>query len=295
MDEAHLYSRRKATEILGFVLTDTDREWNAEVMHHLPVAYAMKGYSLTSDVLRKMCNDVKNACAKEGVNIVCECFDGQWNTLVVRDEDGNPLNRLELQKAVWKDVTKMRKAQHISALKQMFRITGCNTPSDVQSKACVTHENGISMSSTEQRLMDLKTWNARWLWQKKSPRTTESESEETNQPPQTLNTEAIPAEVLNDAAEDEQLHAALIDELSVEASGDLGTTCEGEEDVDEVSGQTESQNDKTHTTPRCDSSSANAQSPTSSSSMPHLHLSATECIGILYKYLHNHDLKNGTI
>ena len=50
--------RRKASEVNVWLLQDTDREWNAERPHSIPIAYALKGYSLSVEVMRSMCEDV---------------------------------------------------------------------------------------------------------------------------------------------------------------------------------------------------------------------------------------------
>ena len=48
--EAHHLCRRKATEVLLFVLTDTDREYSKS--NAIPVAYALKGKSLKVSTCR---------------------------------------------------------------------------------------------------------------------------------------------------------------------------------------------------------------------------------------------------
>ena len=58
IDEAYQLSRKKATEVLVFLLSDVDRSWKPEIPHALPVAYAMKGYILPTEVMRSMMNDV---------------------------------------------------------------------------------------------------------------------------------------------------------------------------------------------------------------------------------------------
>ena len=90
--------RRKAVEVLVWLLSDVDRLWKPEIPHALPVAYAMKGYSLDSQTMRKMCNRVERAAHDEGIHIVCSTFDGQWISLAVRDDHGNKLTLIQLQR-----------------------------------------------------------------------------------------------------------------------------------------------------------------------------------------------------
>ena len=51
--------RKKASDILAFVLTDTDRLSNQTTPHHLLLAYALKGYSMTGKQRREMSSDAK--------------------------------------------------------------------------------------------------------------------------------------------------------------------------------------------------------------------------------------------
>ena len=80
--EAHDLCRRKATEVLLFVLTDTDREYCKDKPNVIPIAYALKGKSLKVSTCRKMVNDVCNFLHGKGVNVLVEVYDGQWAGLV---------------------------------------------------------------------------------------------------------------------------------------------------------------------------------------------------------------------
>lgn len=96
--EAYDVCRKKATEVLVWLASDSDRVWNPEIPHALPVSYAMKGYSLSTKVMRSMHSEVLQACHDKGITIDCSCFDGQWLRLAVRDEQDRPLTLLQLQK-----------------------------------------------------------------------------------------------------------------------------------------------------------------------------------------------------
>lgn len=52
IEESSLVCRKKASEILAFIITDTDRLSNPEYPHHLPIAYGLKGYSMSGSDLR---------------------------------------------------------------------------------------------------------------------------------------------------------------------------------------------------------------------------------------------------
>jgi hypothetical protein len=89
--------RRKAHEILTFVLADTDRIHSERRPDQVPIAYALKGYSLHCDVMRKMINKVKDACHIRGIKVLATCFDGQWAQLTKKSDEGKPLNRAQFQ------------------------------------------------------------------------------------------------------------------------------------------------------------------------------------------------------
>lgn len=42
----------------------TDRMSHPEFPHHLSIAYGLKGYSLSTSVMREMCEDVEDECLR---------------------------------------------------------------------------------------------------------------------------------------------------------------------------------------------------------------------------------------
>ena len=101
IEEAYELQRRKATELLAFVISDTDRIHSAEHPNQIPIAYALKGYSLSTGALHKMVNVVWNKCNEHGIDALYEATDGQWAHNCTRAEDGSPLTRIQFQKDVW--------------------------------------------------------------------------------------------------------------------------------------------------------------------------------------------------
>ena len=61
------------------------------------IAYALKGPSLPIVTLCAMLDDLQNALHRHGLNVLVECFDGQWANLCFKDCAGNPLTLYELQ------------------------------------------------------------------------------------------------------------------------------------------------------------------------------------------------------
>ena len=67
----------------------------------IPMAYALKGYSLNTDTLRNMIDAVCDKCLERNIKIICEAMDVQWSRLVVRSVDGTLLTRIQYAKDVW--------------------------------------------------------------------------------------------------------------------------------------------------------------------------------------------------
>lgn len=105
----HRLSCRKASEVLVFLLADLDRIYKPEFPHAFPVAYALKGYSMRSDIMRKMIQDVLNELFVQGLYTPVVSYDGQWASLSVKNEFGEQLTLLELQRSVYNGVKQMKK------------------------------------------------------------------------------------------------------------------------------------------------------------------------------------------
>ena len=116
IQEAYELQRRKSTEILAFILSDIDRIHDGEKPNQMPVAYALKGYSLCTDTLRKMISEVRKACCENGIKVVCDVMDGQWAKVVVRSKDGKPLTKIQYNKDIWNRLTKHNKQSAIGIL-----------------------------------------------------------------------------------------------------------------------------------------------------------------------------------
>ena len=75
VSKAYELQRRKVTEILAFVISDTDRIHDGEHPNQIPTAYALKGYSLSTEKLRQMNDVVRNKCKAEGTDLLCEATE----------------------------------------------------------------------------------------------------------------------------------------------------------------------------------------------------------------------------
>lgn len=60
--EAYCLCRHMASEVLVFLISDLDKIHIREKIYSCPIAFALKGYSLNTNVMRQMINDVLNKC-----------------------------------------------------------------------------------------------------------------------------------------------------------------------------------------------------------------------------------------
>ena len=107
--KAHNLQRRKASEVLLFVCTDTYREFNKDKPSSIPIIYALKGKSIRISTACKMINKVRDKLKDNGTSVLCEAVDGQWSGIVFRDESLRPLTLFELQLDSWLKFAKMSK------------------------------------------------------------------------------------------------------------------------------------------------------------------------------------------
>ena len=104
---AYQLCRQRATEFLGFMVSDLDRTTSATEIYSIPVAFAMKGYSLPTHILREMIENVLMECASAGLYVPVCSFDGQWYRISVRDRNDFPLSILQLQKDVYHEIKRL--------------------------------------------------------------------------------------------------------------------------------------------------------------------------------------------
>ena len=122
IEDTHELQRKKAMELLDFVISDTDRIHNPNKLNQIPVAYALKGYSLTCEVLQDMIEEVMDKYKMHNIEIVGNCFDGQWSKLT-RDKNSQPLTHLQFQKECWSKYCKQSKANLTQKLVDFCKVT----------------------------------------------------------------------------------------------------------------------------------------------------------------------------
>ncbi|CAH1779699.1 unnamed protein product, partial [Owenia fusiformis] len=116
LNTAYELSRKKSTEVLVWMLSTTDRLWDKEKVHAVPVAFANVGYSLPTPVMRSMNEEIMSFLQEKQIKVPCLSFDGQWAKIANRSKDGKPLTLLQLQKDVWATTKKMTKEELLTSL-----------------------------------------------------------------------------------------------------------------------------------------------------------------------------------
>ena len=129
---------KKASEVVLFSLSDTDRTWQKEIGHGMPVGYFTKGYSLTSECMRNIQSKMLNTCSESGIHIPCVTFDGQWYKLKDENAEGRPLTLFQAQRQHWNEICKLSKDQIVNAL--------CATHMEIVTESI--HAHGIIPKTT---------------------------------------------------------------------------------------------------------------------------------------------------
>ena len=82
----------------------------------MPLAYALKGRSLSNCELRYLINNVRKRVHEREIKVLCEIYDGQWQYTVMHDAHGNPLNMLRVCTSTWLRISKLSKARIVDEL-----------------------------------------------------------------------------------------------------------------------------------------------------------------------------------
>ncbi|XP_035679573.1 uncharacterized protein LOC118417915 [Branchiostoma floridae] len=115
-------SRRKASEVIAFLASDTDRLWGKDAVCGSVVNYFLKGYSLPVEVVRNIMEDTLNKCKREGMHVPVTVFDGQTIQILQRGVEGTPQTRLQLQKDVWATAVSMQKSALVETISEIGKV-----------------------------------------------------------------------------------------------------------------------------------------------------------------------------
>ena len=89
INDAFNIQHKPAGQLLVFVLTDADREYNKKHPSHSTIVYALVCGSINMDTFCKMLDSVLDVCREQKVRILSDCSDGQFRKLVCRTKDEN--------------------------------------------------------------------------------------------------------------------------------------------------------------------------------------------------------------
>ena len=103
VDEGYNFLRVEASEIIAFLATDCDRIIQPGIPPHIPLAYGLRGPSLSMKTMHAMVNDIRTELHERNTSVLCEVYDGQFHDIIVRDQNDNPLTRLQLARKLFSD------------------------------------------------------------------------------------------------------------------------------------------------------------------------------------------------
>ena len=116
LQHIHDVLRLQATELLVFMINDKDR-LQTDVLNSMPLGYALKGRCLSNADLHHLINTVRNRLKECKIDILMECYNGQWQLTVTQSEKGEPLNEMRVAQAIWGRISKLSKHRIMDKLK----------------------------------------------------------------------------------------------------------------------------------------------------------------------------------
>ena len=118
LTEIYQLCRTTANEILVFTANDLDRQYHAELNNAHPIAYALKGSSMSNECFKQMVQHVITACEEHDLNVLATSSDGQWHRFGVRNWTDEPLTIYQLQKDMWNEEKAKPKSTVLSEIRE---------------------------------------------------------------------------------------------------------------------------------------------------------------------------------
>ena len=104
-----------AKEIVVFMLMNKDRKQHKQVPYSYPIAYAMKGTSMSKSDLQYMVKKLWNKLLENKIPVLCEAYDGQWHNHITQSNDGESLTRMHGH-ATWNSISRLSKDKCIERI-----------------------------------------------------------------------------------------------------------------------------------------------------------------------------------
>ena len=102
VEEGINFMRVEASEIIAFLATDSEWIVKLGIPPHIPIAYGLKGPSLSNKIFQNMKNDIRNELHSRNTSVLCEVYDSQFHDIIVNSDEGKPLTRLQNAKQHFK-------------------------------------------------------------------------------------------------------------------------------------------------------------------------------------------------
>ena len=108
------FLQNEATDIVAFVVADSQQLNRPGIPPHVPIAYAMCGPSFTNE--SKMLTDMHLCCQSHNAGIMCEITDGEFIKLIHTSENGHPLTHLQCLKTMFKYYKQFSQSQLVDMI-----------------------------------------------------------------------------------------------------------------------------------------------------------------------------------
>ena len=116
--ECHQVLHDPGKELLVFMLTDKDRKYDKNIPYSFPVAYALKGSSLTNHTLKYLVGTLRNELHRRNIPVICEVYDGQWHKHITESSSGLRLTKM-FGRENWNRVSNLSKDKCIEEFSSM--------------------------------------------------------------------------------------------------------------------------------------------------------------------------------
>ena len=104
-----------AKEIIVFMLMNKDRKQHKQVPYSYPIAYAMKGPSMSNSDLQNMVKKLRNTLLENKIPVLCEAYDGQWHNHITQSNDGESFTRMH-GCTTWNSICRLSKDKCIQQI-----------------------------------------------------------------------------------------------------------------------------------------------------------------------------------
>ena len=202
--------RRRASELMVWVLTNKHRNSSLETPCSLPVAYGLKDYKLTTSAMRSATNHVIQECHKHGLKILSISTDGQWIQMMSRDSNNKPLTLYQLVRDIWKDSQKLSKQELLKRLGQVH----LKPSNDPLGNATITklRSGALEVRCKDSAFNSVKTPSKKEAWGKSAKIESDVNKEEEDYAPTAPSVEVprwVPQNVLQQVYDNPDLMSAL--------------------------------------------------------------------------------------